>query len=249
MQNSMIRTPTPMRVVLRTGDRTHVARFQELVRCDFPLYGWEPIAVEIPPEGHRSHFGRPPRADHPLRDLSTVLHLPRYLDGEDADEKPGASSSSHLDDRSRLLAATPILGVATRTDHAPEDGLRTRSAAVLLAWASGTSVVVTLDLAEGTSPDGELNEWHLRASQGLSLARGFEVLERESQPATGRGSCIMQSLHVAPGALGLDPLGGEATNTHAAPWTHEWHCENTEDLRGRLTRLAGCLSGLSVEIQ
>lgn len=248
MRNSMIRTPSPLRAVLRSGDRVHVARFQELVRCDFPLPGWEPVAVEIPPEGQRSYFGRPPRADHPLRDLSTVLHLPRYLDGEASDEPTVAPSPVHLDDRSRLLAATPILGVATRTDQAPEDGLRTRSASVLLAWASGTSVVVTLDLAEGTSPDGGLTEWHLRSSQGISLARGFEVLERESQPAPG-GSPCSQSLYVAPGALGLDPLGGEATDAHAAPWTHEWRCENPEDLRGRLARLADCLSGLSVEIQ
>jgi len=248
MQNGFIRTPTPMKAVLRAGQEVLVARFQELVRCDFPLPGREPIAVEIPPEGRRSSFGRLARADHPPRELITVMHLPRYLDGHSGTERPGRKAAPNGDDRSRLQAATPLLGIATRTEPSLEDGIRTRSASVLLGWASGTAVVVTLDVAEGAGPDGPLDEWHLRSSQGLSLARGFEVLQRESQPAP-RHAAARQWLYVAPGPLGTGFLGEAWTNGLGSPWTHEWRFERAGDLSERLERLADRLTGLTAEIQ
>jgi len=249
MKNGTIRTPAPMKAVLRLGNEVLEAPFEELVRCDFPLSGWEPIPVEIPLEGSLSHFGRSRNPGTVAGAGPTFLHVPRYgADGRAVNQdalRPLHAGS----DKARLMAATPILAIATRTDHPFEDGMRSRASSVLLVWASGTAVVVSVDWSEGSLDDGVVGpEWHVRATQGLSVARGFEALERETRVVPGPWP-HEHRLYVAPGALGVRLLGDSEGSCRLGLWTHEWRCDGFEDVQARLATLAGQVAGLTAEIQ
>lgn len=258
MKQIPLRTPARLVARLVLDDVEVEAGFSELVRCDFPLSGWGPIPVEIPQGGSRSWYGACARGE-PQEDARRsgpgAVHVPRYRDARvlKGRRSLGIERKAYPGEVERLVAATPIFALATRSHHIEADHSRFVAASVLLVWSSRIAVVVSLDGTEGVASEGAPSpEWHVRASQGLPIERALEELASRSQvfPLDAR---TPHSLHVMPVEVGAailgrdgNPMGPSGVNGPA--WGGEWRFDRFEDLNAALKRFQPGLQDFAAHV-
>lgn len=258
MKQIPLRTPARLVARLMLDDLEVEAGFNELVRCDFPVSCWMPIPVEIPQGGSRSWYGACARAgsrEDPRRSGNGTIHVPRYRDARvvRGPRPPGTERGTHPGEVERLVAATPVFALATRSHHIEADHSRFVAASVLLVWSSRIAVVVSLDGTEGVASEGApSHEWHVSASPGLPIERALgELVSRSKVFPLDTGT--PHSLYVMPAEVGTAVLGNDGIPMAPAPgsgsaWGGEWRFDRFEDLDAALQRFRPGLQDFAAHV-
>ncbi|HNU68462.1 MAG TPA: hypothetical protein PLC24_11255 [Myxococcota bacterium] len=239
MDACLIRTPSEMTVTMRLREQVLETRYSELLRCDFPIGGWNTIPVEIPLDGSSNHFGRGRCNEFGGPTVGTPIRMPAFSESRLLPPEEFLEQSKALATEEKCLAAaTPVFAIATSTHRVLEDFSIERYCSVLFAWSSGTAIVVTLDWKESNCGDGDVQpEWHIRSSQGLSLIKAFETLARDASvhsPGAGKP----HKLFVSPSVIAEHALGQNGVRCRNAIWSHEWNCQSLDELREQIGKVA-----------
>lgn len=239
----VLNTAHPLIATITMGEQEFHCEFNELLRCDFPVSAWEPIPVEIPPGNSKSWYERPASKDNGFAKGSNgLIHLPLFRQSNSAPQK------TYDEEILTLVAATPVLAIATRSHHIEADHSKFVASSVLLVWASRIAVVISLDGTEGVSTEGAApHEWHLNASASMKVETAIDELLTRSKVFPSSSS---QSLYVAPNCIGQHLLG-QPTNPDfgtGSPWLGEWRFDSFGSLAAALSRFRPGLDDFAVHV-